>query len=185
MSLQENQETLLKALLKLATICGLIVIPALTFYYGDRVKGSYQKDIVNFLLTVSAIIFGVMGAWLSIIKVEIQNGLKNAASNEQAEEYMTRARGLIEPISISSIVLMGTIVFTFAYHIFLSIGVSASVIPWLKSISFSLIGLGAYGLIYSIGIVIYQGAAFLVQLSIENQSQRANRQKKAHSQKAP
>ncbi|HIF6100117.1 TPA: hypothetical protein ACX3GU_004398, partial [Vibrio parahaemolyticus] len=89
-----------KTLLKYFNVLCLILAISVGFVYGDNVKGANQKDFVNMLITVSAIVFGVMGAWLSLMKIELQVGIENAETVEEAADHMKRSRGLIHPITI-------------------------------------------------------------------------------------
>ncbi|ELV8657110.1 hypothetical protein QNE43_003816 [Vibrio vulnificus] len=172
-----NRQSKLKKLVYTIKWVGLVTFPLIGYAIGDDLKASAQKDIVSFLLTISAIIFGVIGVWLSILKVELQHGIANAASNEQANEYMTRARGLIEPITSSSAVLLGALFFLLFYYILPSYELSDECINLLKQVSFGFVMLGAYLIIYSVILIIYFGADFLLGLSDENQKARAKRQR--------
>ncbi|TOE35521.1 hypothetical protein CGJ45_24420, partial [Vibrio parahaemolyticus] len=101
-----------KTLLKYFNVLCLILAISVGFVYGDNVKGANQKDFVNMLITVSAIVFGVMGAWLSLMKIELQVGIENAETVEEAADHMKRSRGLIHPITITSFILIGSVIFS-------------------------------------------------------------------------
>ncbi|EHK8977856.1 hypothetical protein KCU42_004035 [Vibrio vulnificus] len=173
----ENNKTLLKYL---NVIC-LILIMSAGFAYGDNVKGNLQKDFVNMLITVSAIVFGVMGAWLSLMKIELQVGIERATTIDDANAHMTRGRSLIYPITISSLILIGSVLFSLSFYILPSLALTHEAILVIKKFSFSMICAGAYGVIYTLCIVIFQGADFLIQLSEENQNTRSRLQRNHHS----
>ena len=118
--------------------CALIVF-SIGFNYGAEIGSKIQKEIISFLVTISAIIFGVMGAWLSITKIELQQGIESTKSNSTADDFMARARGLIKPITIASFVLIFSILFIFIQPILLSIELEIETKYYLKSISFATI----------------------------------------------
>lgn len=172
---QQIQKTWLETNIKFLVLFSTAMIAIFSFYYGEQVAGNTQKDIVGFLVTVSSIIFGVMGAWLSITKVELQNGIDTATTNEAANEYMARARAMIEPITLSSLVLIISIIFMFIYPILSSLTVEEETKRTALSISFSLISIMTSTLIYCLVVIIFYGASFLLDLSTKNQEKRANR----------
>ena len=151
------------------------VIFSIGFYYGPEIASGIHKEIISFLVTLSAIIFGVMGAWLSITKIELQQGLEGAKSNDLANSYMKRARGMIEPITIASLVLILSTAFIFIEPILSTADISLTIKWWLKSVSFSLVCVMGYSIIYCLGCIIFQGAEFLLQLSEINQELRSDR----------
>ncbi|MHA2804938.1 hypothetical protein [Vibrio campbellii] len=169
-----------KTLLRYANVACLIFVIATGFGYGDNVKGSSQKDFVNMLITVSAIVFGVMGAWLSLMKIELQVGIESASTVQEASSHMKRGRGLIYPITISSMILIGSVLFSLSFYILPNLALSSDWIGYIKKVSFSAICTGAYGIIYTLCIVIFQGAEFLIQLSDINQETRARLQRNQH-----
>ena len=154
------------------SLCALIVF-FIGFNYGAEISSKIQKEIISFLVTISAIIFGVMGAWLSITKIELQQGIESAQSNNTADNFMARARGLIKPITIASFVLIFSILFIFIQPILLSIELKIDTKYYLKSISFATISLMGYSVVYCLGCIIFQGAEFLLKLSTRNQELRA------------
>ncbi|MCS0351025.1 MULTISPECIES: hypothetical protein [Vibrionaceae] len=172
---QQTEKSWLKTNFPLFIRLFALLIVIVGFSYGDKVSANSQKEIVGFLVTISAIIFGVMGAWLSITKVELQLGIDSAETNELANSYMERARGMIEPVTLTSIVLICSILFMFASPVLSAMEISYQIKMILKSISFSMISLMAFIIIYCLGIVIFQGAGFLLELSTKNQENRANR----------
>ncbi len=147
------------------------------FIFGDKTSFASHKDIVGFLVTLSAIIFGVMGAWLSITKIEIQQGIDNAISNAEADNLMKRARGLIEPLTTASLVLTFSIIFIFIQPVLVSMNLAVEVKDFLRPFSFAIISVLGYSLVYCLGCIIVQGAEFLLALSHKNQELRLKRVK--------
>ncbi|MFT6918123.1 MAG: hypothetical protein ACJA2G_000735 [Cognaticolwellia sp.] len=141
------------------------------FIFGDKTSFASHKDIIGLLLTLSAIIFGVMGAWLSITKIEIQQGIDNARSNTEADNLMKRARGLIEPLTTASLVLIFSIIFIFIQPILVSMNLAVEVKDFLRPFSFAILSVMGYCL----GCIIVQGAEFLLALSHQNQELRLGR----------
>lgn len=174
MRIENNKKTLLKYF----NLFCLTFILIIGFVYGDNVSGSNQKDFVNLLITISAIVFGVMGAWLSLMKIELQVGIESANSIDEANDHMKRGRGLIYPITISALVLIGSIIFSFSYYVIPSLSLNQNIISILKQVSFAVICFGAYNVVYTLIIVIFQGGIFLINLSDQNQSTRIRIQRK-------
>ncbi|WP_125609174.1 hypothetical protein [Aeromonas salmonicida] len=172
---QQIQKTWLETNIKFLVFFSTAMVAIFSFCYGDQVEGKTQKEIVGFLVTVSSIIFGVMGAWLSITKVELQNGIDTATTNEVANIYMARARAMIEPITLSSLVLIISIIFMFSYPIFSALNLEEETKKLVLSFSFSLISVMTSTLIYCLVVIIFYGASFLLDLSTNNQEKRANR----------
>ncbi|EKO3910149.1 hypothetical protein GTU35_003230 [Vibrio fluvialis] len=138
---------------------------------------SAQKDLVAFIVTVSAIIFGVIGAWLALVKVEIEANIDNASKTKDVLRTVSRARSLIEPLTISCLVLLGALLFNYIY--FAPFGSSQSIF-WSKLGTF-FVTASTLGLIYSIVLVLYQGALFLLGISEKGQTKRAEIQRAEHS----
>lgn len=172
---QQIQKTWLETNIKFLIFFSTAIVAIFSFCYGDQVAGKTQKEIVGFLVTVSSIIFGVMGAWLSITKVELQNGIDTATTNEVANIYMARARAMIEPITLSSLVLIISILFMFSYPIFSALNLEEETKKLALAFSFSLISIMTSTLIYCLVAIIFYGASFLLDLSTKNQEKRASR----------
>jgi hypothetical protein len=152
-----------------------VIVFVIGFYYGSDISISIHKEIIVLLITLSAIIFGVIGAWLSITKIEIQQGILNATSNIVASELMERARGLIKPLTIASLVLIFAILFVFIQPILESINLPVDKKDFLRPLSFAIISLMGYSLMYCLICIIMQSAGFLLDLSHLNQSLRLRR----------
>jgi hypothetical protein len=151
------------------------IIFAIGFHYGSNIPFSSHKDIIVLLITLSAIIFGVVGAWLSITKIEIQQGISNTNSNSEANTFMDRARSLIRPLTIASLVLIFTVLFIFLQAILESLNLSVEIKNFLRPTSFAFISVMGYALIYCLGCIILQSADFLINLSQNNQLLRSDR----------
>jgi hypothetical protein len=152
-----------------------IIVFAIGFKYGSNIPFANHKEIIGFLITLSAIIFGVVGAWLSITKIEIQQGILDTTSNTQANTLMKRARELIKPLTIASLVLICAILFIFIQPILTSFNLSVEIKDYLRPTSFAIVSVMGYSLIYCLGCIILQSADFLLNLSQENQLLRTNR----------
>lgn len=154
-----------------------VIVFAIGFNYSSNISLASHKEIVGLLITLSAIIFGVVGAWLSITKIEIQQGILNATSNDEASILMERARGLIKPLTIASLVLICAIFFIFIQPILQSLNLSVEMKSFLRPTSFAIISVMGYSLIYCLSCIILQSADFLLSLSQLNQSLRVKRVK--------
>ena len=98
----------------LVILCLIVFITSVIF--GGDVKGVYQLEIYKTLLTVSSIVFAVMGAWLSLLKVEIIQGVGLAKTDEDAESNIEKARSLVSPMSSSVVIIALCLLFVFSYY---------------------------------------------------------------------
>ncbi len=169
----ETTKTLLK-LLKVITIIAIVIISVM---FGHLVKAQFQMEIYKALITVSAIIFGIMGAWLSLLKVEIISGIESAKSDEEALKYTNKARNLVSPMTASAIVLVSSLVFVFAYYLLINFSLSVSAVSILRAASFLILSLLAFWQIASLLTVMFSGIDFIIDISRKSKSLSADRKR--------
>ena len=106
--------------LRWITLALLLACMVGAFAYGHGIPFSEQKPILDALVTVSAIVFGVMGAWIALIYPKGLSGIfaKKTADGSQYE----RVRKLFSPMKYATLII--------AYSLLLQVGV-----PIAKQIS--------------------------------------------------
>lgn len=158
----------MKRLYRIAGALLFIVVVIVSYFVGGTVAGTYQLEIYKILLTVSSVVFAVMGAWLSLLKVEIVNGVDSARTNEEGKEYVEKARRLVSPMTSSAIIISLCLAFVFFYYSFrgsLVVGQNSDV---LRRISFSILSGMALWQMGALMKVLFSGVDFLIDVSRRN-----------------
>lgn len=93
------------------------------FYYGSQIPISDQDDVLDFVVTMSSVVFGVVGIWLAVVFPEVISSLYKEVSVEKKDELRKKAKRILLPMVISTIVA----VFSVFLKLFLSI--LKSVVP--------------------------------------------------------
>lgn len=90
----------------------LLVWAALCFFYGSNVSYAEQKDLYEALRNMSAIIFGIMGAWIAVLH---PNLLTHPIDQKKIQETdLPDSRHLIAPMiyaafSLAVVLMIGII----------------------------------------------------------------------------
>lgn len=158
-------------------IIGILIlcIGYVSWRFGIKVKASNQLEIYKTLLIIASIVFAIMGAWLSILKIEITQGVKLAVSNEEGDEHVNKARKLISPMSSSVFVIILTLVFIFSYYIFKDFHLLRPYTECLRGISFFFLSVLTFWQLVALSTVMLSGIDFLLGISRENMERRGNR----------
>ncbi|WP_010323436.1 hypothetical protein [Marinobacterium stanieri] len=151
----------------------LIIIA--TWKIGHEVLLSNQLEIYKILITIASIIFAIMGAWLSIMKIEISNGVKIASSNEEGDSYVEKARKLISPMSASAIIIMSALVFVFIYYSFKDTQSLYTYADWYRRLSFMFLSFLTFWQLSALFRVMFSGVDFLLDVSRENMDLKGTR----------
>jgi len=110
------------------------------FFPGMNVKGADQVSIASSMITVSAILFGVIGAWLALMKIDAEEQMRELAKNRQdMGPVIMRMGSLSDVITTSCVVLFACLVQVFAYHAFSKIDFMHQYASYLKGGSFSVL----------------------------------------------
>ena len=168
-------ETTVKKLVKVVTYCVLVAVVFFAWIVGDRVSASSQLDMFGVLITISSIIFAVMGAWLSLMKVEIMSGVDRASNNEEGDMYVDRARSLISPMSASAIILALSLVFVFFYYTLGHFDFFKHHYLLIRRCSFVVLGALVFWQFSSLIKLLFEGVDFLVSLSRKNNDLKGDR----------
>jgi hypothetical protein len=93
----------LKKLVKLFFVALFCII---FFYYGQNVPFERQWVLYDGLRNTSAIIFGVMGAWIAIIYPEALSSIVNKANSSNTANGAREAERLLPPLVYSAVILI-------------------------------------------------------------------------------
>lgn len=155
--------SLIKQSNKIGYTVGLLLIIAAAFIGGD-VSASEQKELYSVMVTIAGIIFGVMGAWIALIKVEAESGIKTAKNKEESKKYKDRVSELVNPIAFSSFMILSTILFFLCYYIMKNITFFHEYKILLRTISFVFITGISYFQIFSVIRVLISGIEFSLHI---------------------
>jgi hypothetical protein len=94
-------------LVKLFTVISVLVI---AFFFGQNIPFTEQKEVLDSLKDIAAIVFGVMGAWIAIIYPEM---LSSVVQTRKVSENASLRR-LLEPMIYSAVVVCVIVVIALA-----------------------------------------------------------------------
>ena len=159
----------------LVILCLIVFITSVIF--GGDVKGVYQLEIYKTLLTVSSIVFAVMGAWLSLLKVEIIQGVGLAKTDEDAESNIEKARSLVSPMSSSVVIIALCLLFVFSYYTLKEVSVIHQHIIEVRRTSFVILSLITLWQMVSLLKVMFAGVDFLIDVSRKSKDLAGDRRR--------
>lgn len=154
-----------------------VAIVVFSFYFGGAISGSSQLEIYKTLLSVAAIIFGVMGAWLSLYRADIISGIKSAQEYEEAREYVNLARKFTSPMTASAILIVMCLFYVFAYYSVSDTTFVQNYVEGFRIASFTLLCTLTAWQIYSLLLVMLSGSTFVIQVSRESKRLLADRKR--------
>jgi hypothetical protein len=116
----------------------LLAWAALCFFYGSNVPYVEQKDLYEALRNMSAIIFGIMGAWIAVLHPNLLTQLINQKKIQESD--LPDSRHLIAPMiyaafSLAVVLMIGIMkpIVTQSSFIMENVGV-------VRGLSFAVIG---------------------------------------------
>lgn len=147
-----------------------LVISVSAFWPGMQIKGSDQASIGASMTTVSAIIFGIMGAWLSLMKLDAEKELEEKIPKwEGTGHIVKKIEDLSGIITVSCMILFFCIAQIFLYHALSKINFFIQYASVLKGISFSiLVFLGLIQIKLIVKILLYGADQFLDILKLKD-----------------
>lgn len=101
----------------------LVIASLVTYFFRDSLPSpsySNYKEVLGALLTISSIIFAIIGAWIAIIYPRaigrvFGDKTKIAARLEEAQQDAGYLSELVEIVMVSAIVLMAVLAVQFAF----------------------------------------------------------------------
>ena len=121
--------------LKLLKLFLLVFVLSVCFFYGKEVSFSQQWVLYEALRNTSAVIFGVMGAWLAIVYPGTLSDILKSEKN--ADELFNR---LIKPIIYSTAILIAVLFVGIITPILKQIPFFISHYKFLRALSYSSLG---------------------------------------------
>ena len=167
----------MKTWLKHISICSYILVIVIACLVGDRVKASDQSEIYKQLLSIASVIFAVMGAWLSLLKVELESGIENSENDDEGNQYVDRAKKLVNPMTASAVIIFISIIYFLALYMLKSLPDIMSYKNELRRLSFMLISSLCIWQLHSVASVLFSGVDFLISLSRLNKDKIATRRR--------
>jgi hypothetical protein len=164
-----------KRLGKFTGVVAICLFALLSFYYGDKVRFSNQLKIYEVVLTLSSIVFAVMGAWLSLLKVEIENDVLNP--DKESDVAIKKARGLVLPMANSAIIMVITLCYVFLYYAFKDAVFLMPYFSLIKSVSFTVLAMVVLFEFITLLNLVFSGVDFLLDLSSKNQQKKSGKRR--------
>jgi len=127
-------------LFMLAKILIVIAVLFFSFIFGRNIPFQDQLPLYESLRTTSAIIFGVMGAWIALICPEMLSSVISVYSKKDDDKY-SRFKLLIRPMRYSTIILMFVLLIIFINPLVRQISFLCDYALQLRGFSFAILGL--------------------------------------------
>lgn len=127
-------------IIKLLSSVILLLIIAACYYFGQNVSMREQLPLFDGLRNTSAIIFGVMGAWLAILHPSSLKKIFSKDSSSISVEDRKTISLLLSPIIISTFIISIVLVVPLFVAATKSIPILNENVRMFRGISFSLLG---------------------------------------------
>lgn len=115
-------------------------ISALCFFYGGEISIAKQLPIYESLRNTSAIIFGVMGAWIAILYPNALLEIYGRKDSPSAEKQTKNIKQLISPMILSTIIVSLVLIVSLIDPVIRTIHNIYEYRQTIRSISFGLLG---------------------------------------------
>jgi H+/Cl- antiporter ClcA len=119
-------------------ICALVT--AGCFFVGSTIPISEQLPIYESLRNTSAIIFGVMGAWIAILYPEALLRIYGKIETVEAEQQSKSIKQLISPMVLSTIIVSLVLIVSLIAPVLRRIDYLVEHTTLVRSFSFALLG---------------------------------------------
>lgn len=165
-------------LLKILHLTIIIVFSLVAYCYADRVALDIYKYIYGIILNVSAIIFGVMGAWVALLKNNIDIQIKlPSLSRVQRQQEVEKLSIMIWPMTASGLMVIACISFGYFSAISPEIDFLIKHKDTLKIISLFVFSVIAYIQIASLLRLVITGIQLLLDTQKTADSESADAQR--------
>lgn len=113
---------MVKSLLVVIHLLALIAISTSSYSVFIFLTVEEIGKMYNSVITIAALIFGVLGAWVGLLKNQIESAVKDKSiTRQQREGHVARMNSLIKPLSVACIIVCMCILYNYM----------ASVIPYI------------------------------------------------------
>lgn len=120
-------------------LLALVIIAAAVgaFYVGKNLSSNTQLELYSALRDTSAIVFGVMGAWIAIIYPESLSKIYRSSQRKDAESEVKSVGRLIKPMIVAAVIVASALVAQFSAPILKSIDLFTPLYSTIRGLSFS------------------------------------------------
>ncbi|MGN8224620.1 hypothetical protein [Gracilimonas sp. BCB1] len=165
-----------KILLGVIVFSILTVALCLCFHFGKAIPIGTQKEIVELLLTVASIVFGIMGVWLAVV---FPNSLSIAFDREaeikDKKEALKDLRFLTLPMIISAIIICYVLLFHLLHPIVVNFSFLLTYIPLIRGLSFSIISVIVIMQIWTLIYIFAPGEKLRIKALIQMKKEERGR----------
>lgn len=147
----------------LLSILAMLVAYA-SYNYGSEVPVSTQIDLLNFLVTISSVVFGVVGIWLAVVFPDVISGIYTNRSVDEKVTLYRKAKILLVPLLLVTAVTISTITFRVLIAIVCPLGGSLRPLNG-SGVLFAFIVFASIALIWSLILAIAPGLQMLFEAS--------------------
>lgn len=120
------------------------------FFCGKNISVSDQLPIYESLRNTSAIIFGVMGAWIAILYPSALLKIYGKTDIEEAEKGSKSIKQLISPMVLSTIIVSFVLVISLIAPVLRNIPLLITYKEIVRSFSFSLLGILTFSQLWAL-----------------------------------
>ncbi|MDD3815789.1 MAG: hypothetical protein PHZ02_14225 [Desulfocapsaceae bacterium] len=117
-----------------------IIISLLCYWVGSDISIKSQLPIYESLRNTSAIIFGVMGAWIAILYPKALLKIYGKLETKEAEEQTKSIKQLISPMVLSTIIVSFVLVVSLLAPVLRNIAYLQQYTHLVRSLSFAILG---------------------------------------------
>lgn len=120
-------------------LLALVIIAATVgaFFVGKNLPADTQLELYSALRDTSAIVFGVMGAWIAIIYPESLSKIYRSPQRKDAESEVKSVGRLIKPMIVAAVIVASTLIAQFVAPILRSFDVLTPIYSSIRGLSFS------------------------------------------------
>lgn len=105
-------------MLKVFIILILVIFNVIiSYFFGSGVDLAEQKEAIGSLQTISAVIFGVMGAWIAIVYPDSLSQILKW-SNKEVDKDVEAVKKILLPIKYATTVLLYSLMFNWLAPVF-------------------------------------------------------------------
>lgn len=150
-----NQQLLKKIILTVLQVIVLLLVLWGSYYYGRNISMEQQLSLYDSLKNISAIIFGIIGAWIAVVYPEaLQNLLDFSSHDRSVSQTFSK---LLIVMSVSSLVLISSLMLEFVIPIARQVAFFVSYQNIFRGISYSFLAISTLVQAWCIGATLLPG----------------------------
>jgi len=121
----------------LASLATVMVVGA--FFVGKGLSADTQLELYGSLRATSAIVFGIMGAWIAIIYPESLSKIYRSSQRSDAESEVKNIARLLKPMIIAAVIVGAALIAEFSAPVLKSISALSPFYLYIRGFSFALL----------------------------------------------